>query len=144
MAHLAKIQRIAATFLKDRVLFNKISVIEAEQGRIKAIFTVEEPHLNINKRLFGGFTASLIDIGGSLAIASKLESPNVGVSTDMTLSFQSSASHGDQVVILGECSKAGKNLAFTTVKLFVNDKQIAHGSHTKFMGSSSGYIKLDI
>jgi acyl-coenzyme A thioesterase 13 len=137
MSHLAKVQKIAAFFLKDRVLFNKISVIEAENGKIKAFFLVEESHLNINRKLFGGFTASLIDIGGSLAIASKLESPNVGVSTDMSVSFQSSAAEGDKVLIIGECSKAGKNVAFTTVKLFVNDKQIAHGSHSKFMGAGN-------
>jgi uncharacterized protein (TIGR00369 family) len=130
--HLAQVQQISNRFLNNRILFQHIKVIEAEKGKIKAVFKVEKDHLNINNTLFGGFTASLIDIGGSLAIASKLESENVGVSTDMNISFLCAAFAGDEVIIDAECSKTGKNLAFTTVKLSVGSRQVAHGSHTKF------------
>jgi acyl-coenzyme A thioesterase PaaI-like protein len=36
-----------------------------------------------------------------------------------------------------ECTKVGKNLAFTRVELFVEEKLIATGNHTKYMGKGT-------
>ncbi|KAJ3321402.1 hypothetical protein HDV06_004387 [Boothiomyces sp. JEL0866] len=94
---------------------------------------VEDMHLNMNDKLFGGVIATLIDIGGSLAIAQKVKGPNVGVSTDMTMSFLSAAVKDDIVRIESTCHKSGKSLAFTKVDLFVKDRMIATGSHTKYV-----------
>src|SRR5688572_2854640 len=94
---------------------------------------VDKLHLNINNHLFGGITASLIDIGGSLAIAAKYNSLETGVSTDMSISYLRSAKEGDLLQFIGliriesMCVKSGRNLAFTNVEVFVGDKLIAFG-----------------
>lgn len=135
--HLAQVQKIAYGFLKGRPIFSKIKVIDSKPGSVTCLFTVEKEHLNIGNNLFGGYTAGLVDICGSLAIASKEEAQGkFGVSTDLSISFQRAAALGDQIKIEAYCSKVGKNLAFTRVELFVDEKMIAHGSHTKYMGGN--------
>jgi acyl-coenzyme A thioesterase 13 len=104
---------------------------------------IEKQHLNIQDRLFGGVTASLVDIGGSLAIAAKTSSLHTGVSTDLSISYLRSAKLGDMVRYFNlmrmesECTKVGRTLAFTRVELFVGEKLIATGNHTKFMGQGN-------
>ncbi len=132
-SHLSKIQKLAQSFLHKRPLFGKIQVVEATPQKVICTFHVERDHLNINNTLFGGYTASLIDIGGSLAIASKSLNEYLGVSTDMSIQFMSAAKEGDIVRIESKCLKSGRNLAFTFTELYVDDKIIASGSHTKYM-----------
>ncbi|KAJ3303953.1 Acyl-coenzyme A thioesterase 13 [Kappamyces sp. JEL0829] len=141
-SHLRKVQEIGYNFLRHRPLFSKINIKEASPEKVVAEFRVEQEHLNINDNLFGGFTASLVDIGGSLAIASKSASNQLGVSTDLNITFLRAARLGELVRIESSCSKVGRNLAYSKVELFVGDRAIAHGrfetetnqSHTKFMG----------
>ena len=138
--HLRKVQDISYRFLKNRPLFNHITITKATANFVEAEFKVKEEHLNINKHLFGGFIACLIDIGGSLAIiasSNKKDDEYVGVSSDMNISFLSSAKKDDLIEIRSTCQKLGRNLAFTKVDLYVGDRQIAFGSHTKFMGRNN-------
>lgn len=134
MSHLCKVQQAAQIFLRGRPLFSNIKVLTATHDQVVLSFTVEQEHLNVKSILFGGFTASLIDIGGSLAIAAQDEVGSLGVSTDMHISFIRAAKLGETVRIVSQCLKKGRNLAFTTVQLYVDEKLISTGSHTKFMG----------
>ena len=130
--NLTRLQQISNKFLTNRPLFSNIKIIKIQDLKVYAEFKVEKDHLNINETLFGGFTASLVDIGGSLAIAAQTNG-KFGVSTDMSISFQRAAQEGDLVQIESKLVKSGRNLCFTTTELYVNDKIIATGSHTKFM-----------
>ncbi|KAI8907348.1 HotDog domain-containing protein, partial [Gorgonomyces haynaldii] len=102
-----------------------IEILSAENGKVVSKFVVEKEHLNINKHLFGGYLACLVDIGGSFAIGTQSE--KLGVSTDLQLSFLRSAKEGDVVIMESQLEKMGRNVAFTTVRLSVNGKPIAHG-----------------
>lgn len=62
-----------------------------------------------------------VDIGGSLAIASK-GLYATGVSTDINISYLSSVKQGDKVSVEATVDKLGKTLAFTTVLLFSNNR----------------------
>jgi acyl-coenzyme A thioesterase 13 len=128
---LVKLQQIGSKFLFGRPLFSGIKIFKIEGPKVFAEFRVGKDHLNINNNLFGGFTASLVDIGGTLAIAA--HEGNFGVTTDLSISFLRPANEGDLVRIESKLVKSGRNLCFTTVELFVGEKMIATGSHTKYM-----------
>jgi acyl-coenzyme A thioesterase 13 len=75
----------------------QLQIVTCTHDRVVCHIPVEKQHLNIQDRLFGGVTASLVDIGGSLAIAAKTASLHTGVSTDLSISYLRSAKLGDIV-----------------------------------------------
>ncbi len=82
--------------------------------------------------LHGGTIASMVDLGGSLAVASKGLFAT-GVSTDLSVTYMSSGGKiGDKICAEASCDKFGKTLAFTSV-VFRDSKEelVARGSHTK-------------
>lgn len=64
---------------------------------------------------------SKVDIGGSLAIASK-GLYATGVSTDINISYISGAKLGETITLKAKVDKLGKTLAFTTVELYAKDR----------------------
>ncbi|KAG0636537.1 HotDog domain-containing protein, partial [Tuber brumale] len=117
---------------------SQLKLINVEPGKVDFELLIEKMHTNRLGTLHGGTIASMVDLGGSLAVASK-GLFSTGVSTDLNVTYLSS---GGKVghVIRGEatCDKFGKTLAYTTV-LFRNkdDQLVARGSHTKFVYSVS-------
>lgn len=84
--------------------------------------------------LHGATIASMVDLGGSFAVASKGLFAT-GVSTDLNVTYLGSGGTvGDTIRAEVTCDKFGKTLAYTTVK-FTNarDEVFARGSHTKFV-----------
>ncbi|KAF9585339.1 hypothetical protein BGW38_002821 [Lunasporangiospora selenospora] len=85
----------------------------------------------------GGLLSTIVDVGGSLAIASESGKHGLmsatGVSTDLNISFVSGAKLGDKLTIDSRCDKIGGSLAYTTVEISVGDKVVALGRHTKFV-----------
>lgn len=82
--------------------------------------------------LHGGTIASMVDLGGSLAVASKGLFAT-GVSTDLSVTYvKSGGKIGDRIFGEATCDKFGKRMAFTTI-VFKNQKDelVARGSHTK-------------
>lgn len=74
----------------------------------------------------------LVDLGGSLAVASK-GLFSTGVSTDLNVTYINSGGKvGDTLRAEVTCDKFGKTLAFTSIR-FLNgrDELVAKGSHTK-------------
>ena len=53
------------------------------------------------------------------------------------------ANNNDDLFVHTVCDKAGKTLAFTTVTIHQNEKLIASGRHTKFIGNGGGRDKID-
>ncbi|ODH48388.1 hypothetical protein GX48_05480 [Paracoccidioides brasiliensis] len=84
--------------------------------------------------LHGGTIASMVDLGGSLAVASRGLFAT-GVSTDLNVTYLNSGGKiGDKILAEVTCDKFGKTLAFTSAK-FTNleNEVVARGSHTKFV-----------
>ncbi|CAG8516867.1 5997_t:CDS:2, partial [Acaulospora colombiana] len=78
--------------------------------------------------------ATLVDVGGSLAIAAK-GMHSTGLTTDISVSYVDVAKADDILLMKSECLKIGKTLAFTTVDLYnkKDNRLIAQGRHTKFL-----------
>ncbi|PUU80317.1 HotDog domain-containing protein [Tuber borchii] len=118
----------------EPTLLSTLKLKNVEPGKVNFELLIEKMHTNRLGILHGGTIASMVDLGGSLAVASK-GLFSTGVSTDLNVTYLSS---GGKVghVIRGEatCDKFGKTLAYTTV-LFRNedDQLVARGSHTKYV-----------
>ncbi|KAL2381372.1 hypothetical protein RJ035_006467 [Blastomyces gilchristii] len=84
--------------------------------------------------LHGGTIASMVDLGGSLALASR-GLFSTGVSTDINVTYLNSGGKiGDKILAEVTCDKFGKTLAFTSIKFTNSQNEIfARGSHTKFV-----------
>ncbi|MCJ1385980.1 hypothetical protein MMC17_009105 [Xylographa soralifera] len=97
--------------LEPRLLDN-LRVTAARPGTVNFELDIQKEHTNRLGILHGGTIASMVDLGGSLAVASKGLFAT-GVSTDLSV---------------------GKTLAYTSIK-FLNSKDelVARGSHTKYV-----------
>lgn len=82
---------------------------------------------------------SSVDLGGSLAVASK-GLYATGVSTDLSVTYLSSGgSIGDCLRAEVTCDKLGKRMAFTSIRFLNKEGQVvARGSHTKFIEKAWG------
>ncbi|KJZ78587.1 hypothetical protein HIM_01978 [Hirsutella minnesotensis 3608] len=116
--------------------------VMAESGlepRLKSVFSGHVHfELDVEKDLttvHGGVMASLVDFGGSLAVASTGRF-YTGVSTDLSVTYLSPGGKiGDLLRGHAVCEKIGKTLAFTTVQFFDGENRLAaRGSHTKYVG----------
>ncbi|KAI5240667.1 hypothetical protein E4T43_05931 [Aureobasidium subglaciale] len=114
---------------KSRLL-NGLRVTAARPGVVNFELPIEKHHTNRLNILHGGTIASMVDLGGSLAVASRGLFAT-GVSTDLNGTFTSDISKlGWQNWRFN--SRIGKTLAYTSIN-FHNEKQelVARGSHTK-------------
>ena len=119
-----------------KFFFEKIEIVSADHGSIIAKLPVTENLLNSKQGLHGSVSATIVDWAGGIAIASTgLE--KTGVSTDIHVSYVSSAKLGDILTIEGKVSKVGRNLGFTTVTIYKGEgdeaQVVAHGTHTKYV-----------
>ncbi|KAJ1814244.1 hypothetical protein LPJ56_004906 [Coemansia sp. RSA 2599] len=113
-----------------------MSLISADAGRVRGEIQVEKGHLNAIGGTHGGWLSTLVDVGGSLAIASHGFN-TTGVSTDLSVSFLAASGEGSTIVFDAQVLKMGRTLAYTRVDIFNNDKMIATGSHTKFVAKET-------
>ncbi|QPG94290.1 hypothetical protein C2857_005615 [Epichloe festucae Fl1] len=114
-------------------------VLSAEAGRVNFELDIHKDHTNRLNTIHGGTLASLVDLGGSLAVASTGRYAT-GVSTDLNVTYLSPGGRpGDVLGGTATCDKIGKTLAYTTVT-FTNSKGqlAARGSHTKYVAGTMG------
>ncbi|KAJ9054591.1 hypothetical protein DSO57_1012657 [Entomophthora muscae] len=123
----------------DSALSSNLRIVSvSEEGEVICQFKVENDHLNVYNGLHGGYISTLIDIGGSLAITYKGGFAS-GVSTDLSVSFISTATAGDLITVRSRCDKLGKSMAYSTTEILKKnpktqaDELIACGRHTKFV-----------
>ena len=116
----------------DRLTQNFEVVTANAAGNCTFQWKVEEEQVNGFGTLHGGFTAYVLDYSTSVALMAMGSKP--GVSIDLNVSYLSAAKIGDIVTVETECRKLGKTLAFLEADFKVNDKLIATGKHTKFVG----------
>ncbi|GAB0134001.1 hypothetical protein EsDP_00002388 [Epichloe bromicola] len=114
-------------------------ILSAEAGRVNFELDIHKDHTNRLNTIHGGTLASLVDLGGSLAVASTGRYAT-GVSTDLNVTYLSPGGRpGDVLGGTATCDKIGKTLAYTTVT-FTNSKGqlAARGSHTKYVAGTMG------
>jgi acyl-coenzyme A thioesterase 13 len=116
--------------------FSDIVLVSATNGSMVASLKVNANHLNSKDSLHGSVSATIVDWAGGMAIASTgLE--KTGLSTDIHVSYVSTARLGDVLTIEGSVSKVGRNMGFTTVTIYKGEGEnktvVAHGTHTKYI-----------
>jgi acyl-coenzyme A thioesterase 13 len=116
--------------------FTDIEIVSAEKGSMIARLRVFPNHVNSKGTLHGSVSATIVDWAGGMAIASHgLE--QTGLSTDLHVTYASTAKLGDILTIEGKTIKVGRNMGFTTVTIFKGDGEdqivVAHGTHTKYI-----------
>ncbi|CAG8959666.1 hypothetical protein HYFRA_00001570 [Hymenoscyphus fraxineus] len=141
----------AESGLEPRLFGDNLRVTAAEPGRVEFELDVKKEHTNRLNIMHGGTIASMVDLGGSLAVASR-GLYATGVSTELNGSTQnnnrgdhrltllavtylsSGGQIGDVLKAVVTCDKFGKTLAFTSI-YFTNSKGeiAARGSHTKYV-----------
>ncbi|CAI4213449.1 unnamed protein product [Parascedosporium putredinis] len=110
---------------------------EAAAGKVTFELDIKKQHTNRLGTLHGGCIASMVDLGGSLAVAS-MGRFSTGVSTDINVSYLSvSGRVGDTVTGTATCEKIGKTLAYTMVQFWNSKGELAaRGSHTKYVNGT--------
>ncbi|UDD64810.1 hypothetical protein AFCA_012014 [Aspergillus flavus] len=115
-------------------IVHSLRVTAAKPGLVNFELDIQKEHTNRLNILHGGTIASMVDLGGSLAVASRGLFAT-GVSTDLNVTYLSSGGKvGDKILAEASCDKFGKTLAYTSIK-FINSKGeiVARGSHTKYI-----------
>jgi acyl-coenzyme A thioesterase 13 len=119
-------------------LLGDIKITYASKGVVRARLPLTNNHVNTHGGIHGSVSATLVDWVGGIAIAAYDNRTKTGVSTDIHVTYQSSAKDGDTIEIEGRAGKVGGTLAFTTATIWkvVDDQPgpiVATGSHTKFV-----------
>ncbi|KAK4619956.1 Putative esterase [Fulvia fulva] len=115
-------------------LLDGLRVTAARPGTVNFELDIQKEHTNRLQILHGGTIASMVDLGGSLAVASRGLFAT-GVSTDLNVTYLNSGGKvGDTIRAEVTCDKFGKTLAYTSIKFLNNkDEVVARGSHTKYV-----------
>ncbi|MCJ1442867.1 MAG: hypothetical protein MMC23_003364 [Stictis urceolatum] len=115
-------------------LLNDIEVVSAEHGSIKARLKLTPTHVNSKGSVHGTVSACLIDWAAGMAIAST-GSDKTGVSTDIHISYCSTAKVGDTLEVDCKGSKFGSTLAYTNVEVrrLSDNVMVCTGLHTKYV-----------
>ncbi|KAJ7096604.1 thioesterase thiol ester dehydrase-isomerase [Mycena belliarum] len=121
-----------------QLLLSDIVLSSASSGNVSLKLVVLPLHVNSKSVLHGSLSATLVDLVAGLAIVST-GSPKTGVSTDMHVSFVSSAREGDTLWVEGIAERVGGTLAFTRVRVEKEGAKqgartlVATGTHTKYV-----------
>lgn len=125
--------------LEPRLFGPHMKVTHASPGKVDFELAITQHHTNRLKIIHGGTIAAMVDLGGSLAVASHGLFAT-GVSTDLNVTYVSGGGVvGQTIKASAVCDKLGKTLAYTTIT-FHNEKGelAARGSHTKFIAKAWG------
>ncbi|EEH20510.2 hypothetical protein PABG_02742 [Paracoccidioides brasiliensis Pb03] len=142
-------------------LLDNLRVTAARPGVVNFELDIQKEHTNRLGILHGGTIASMVDLGGSLAVASRGLFAT-GVSTDLNVTYLNSGGKiGDKILAEVTCDKCMHNFTYSSIKLLVNpshlialpqkisvgktlaftsakftnleNEVVARGSHTKFV-----------
>ncbi|KAF2747939.1 Thioesterase/thiol ester dehydrase-isomerase [Sporormia fimetaria CBS 119925] len=122
--------------LEPRLLSN-LRLRYSRPGTVRMSLEIQKFQTNRLEILHGGTIASLVDLGGSLAVASRGLFAT-GVSTDLNVTYLSSGGKvGDTIEMRADCEKLGKTLAFTRITFKNSSGELfARGSHTKYIAQA--------
>lgn len=122
-------------------LLSNVVVKSASSSSVICHLALEPYHLNSKGGLHGAVSACIVDFIGGVAIAAYDQRDQTGVSTDIHVTYLSSAKTGDTIEIEGRAPKVGGSLAFTecVIRKIVEGKEreewpiVSKGTHTKFL-----------
>ncbi|KAJ1972215.1 hypothetical protein H4R35_004803 [Dimargaris xerosporica] len=117
----------------DAAILAQLAILEATPGRVVCQVPVQQENTNRLGTAHGGWLATIVDVAGSLSIASHGRDAT-GVSIDINTSYLSAPKLGETLTVEAVCQKLGRNLAFTQVELRVGQRLVATGRHTKHLG----------
>ncbi|KAI0129778.1 HotDog domain-containing protein [Xylariales sp. AK1849] len=125
---------MAESGLEPRLFGPHLRVTHAVPGKVDFELDITKDHTNRLKIIHGGTIASMVDLGGSLAVAS-MGLYATGVSTDLNVTYLSSGGKvGDKISATAVCDKMGKTLAYTSITFKNSNGELAaRGSHTKYV-----------
>ncbi|OAF70471.1 hypothetical protein A3Q56_01779 [Intoshia linei] len=110
-----------------------IKILKSEKGYVKSQFYVDKSHCNLNKTLYGGCSATLIDCITSLALLSNGKN-NGGISMNLNLNYLRAIQMDQNIIIEGIATKVGKNVAYLKGKIYDKDNRLClTASHIKYM-----------
>ena len=122
-------------------LLSEAEIVSATKGKARARLTLGKNHVNSRGTIHGAVTATIVDWGGGLAISTHgLE--KTGASVDIHCTYIGMAAVGETIEIEATANKVGRNMAFTTVRIYrLVDGQpgpmVATASHTKYIATRS-------
>ncbi|CAG8827147.1 5549_t:CDS:2, partial [Dentiscutata erythropus] len=113
----------------DGPLLKNMKIINASSDVMKSKITIQSNHLNHMKTAHGEILMILVDVCGSLVIASKGLNYSSGVSTNINILFTNPAKEEDVLLIEAEC------IGFADIKIYNKDirKLIAQDQHVKYI-----------
>ncbi|KAJ2725291.1 hypothetical protein GGI07_001425 [Coemansia sp. Benny D115] len=120
----------------DALCFSDMKILSAEVGHVRGEIPITKSYLNAIGGTHGGWLSTLVDTGGSLAVASQ-GYMTTGVSTDISISFLAASGEGNSVIFDAKVLKMGKTLAYTRVDIYSGEKLVATGNHTKFVAKET-------
>ena len=141
------IKKLTANNSYDSFLFESMEVLD-DTPIFKCLFHANKHiHTNVYDSIHGGIFSGLVDLLGGIVITldnidEQMELfQRTGklikeVSTDINISYLSSAVLGDVLYCEAKVLKKGRNLAFTQVDIYNNKDRstiIVSGRHTKFI-----------
>ncbi|CAG9332134.1 unnamed protein product [Blepharisma stoltei] len=142
---LAKVQKLA-TFLQskttppmffDKLMIQHARIESAEKGPESTKLVVKLPVLQEFSNTFGpmhgGAIATAIDQFTTWAIFAADRDGRRTVSVDLSVTYISAALVGEELTIIAECNKVGKTLAFTSAEIWIRQRLVAMGKHTKYL-----------
>ena len=115
-------------------LLDSLRISAARPGKVDFELEIQKQHTNRLGIVHGGTIATMADLGGSLAVASRGLFAT-GVSTDLNITFLNPGGKvGDTLQVEVTCDKFGKTMAYTNIR-FLNGEGVlvARGSHTKYV-----------
>lgn len=112
----------------------------SSEGRVTGEMVLEPSHVNSLGGIHGTTSAALIDFSAGMAIVARSGGDKTGVSTDIHVSYVSSARVGDTVEVECWLNKLGRNMAFTTVEIRKKSKDGRGGSKVLVTGSHTKYV----
>lgn len=130
-------QNMLANGGMEKLLVPKLQITDVRSRFVRAELSIEAAHTNRLKIIHGGVLSALVDIGGSLALASE-GMFMTGVTTDLATTFLAPGGKvGENITIDCYLNKLGRSMAFTSVNighLQGNElKLAARGNHTKYI-----------
>ncbi|KAL0752770.1 hypothetical protein Bca101_090437 [Brassica carinata] len=133
----SQVAKLPSRFI-ERFVLKGIKVDLIEPGRIVCSMKVQPHLLNAGKFLHGGAMATVVDLIGTAAIYTNVDSDqSEGVSVEINVSYLDAAFLDEEIEIESRALRVGKAVAVASVELRrkKNGKMIAQGRHTKILMS---------
>lgn len=118
-------------------LLSDIVFVSASKGLVTARLLLGPQHVNSRKGIHGAVSATIADFMGGMSIATH-GMMKTGASVDIHVTYLSTATIGDEIEIVGTAEKAGRSMAFTSIKVTklvdgVPGPIVSKASHTKYI-----------